>query len=87
MRNLGLLAVAALAAASNVASAQVGYPPAQSPFRDLRETHAFTFYSGYYRAKKDPARVAPRSGPMVGLHYEWRASGRIHALEALPVVW
>jgi hypothetical protein len=61
--------------ASSVATAQVGYPPGQSPFRDLRERQAFTFYSGYYRAKLDPARVAPQSGPMVGVHYMWRASG------------
>jgi hypothetical protein len=55
--------------------AQVGYPPRQSPFRDLRETQAITFYTGYYRAKLDPARVAPRSGPILGAHYQWRASG------------
>lgn len=66
---------AALMIASSAAGAQVGYPPAQSPFRDLRERQAFTFYSGYFRAKRDPARVAPRSGPMVGMHYLWRASG------------
>jgi hypothetical protein len=55
--------------------AQVGYPPLQSPFRDLRETQEFTFFAGWYRAKKDPARVVPRSGPMIGGHYQWRASG------------
>ena len=78
MRSLKLLGLVAVALASGVADAQVGYPPAQSPFRDISETHAITFYSGYYRAKKDPARVAPRSGPMIGLHYEWRASGPAH---------
>jgi hypothetical protein len=67
----GVLVFAAMA----TAGAQVGYPPAQSPFRDLRETQAFTFYSGYFLAKKDPARVAPVSGPIVGMHYGWRASG------------
>ena len=86
MRTIRLLAVAALAAASSPANAQVGYPPNQSPFRDLRETHALTFYSGYFRAKKDPARVAPRSGPMVGLHYEWRASGPAHLTLDLSLI-
>src|SRR5688572_26790325 len=61
--------------AAGAAGAQVGYPPNQSPFRDLRERQEITFYSGYFRAKLDPARVVPRSGPIVGLHYQWRASG------------
>lgn len=55
--------------------AQVGYPPQQSPYRDIRETQGITFYTGYYRAKLDPARVVPRSGPMVGALYEWRVGG------------
>ena len=55
--------------------AQVGYDPANSPFRDLEHTQEFSFYSGYYKAKKDPAQVAPRSGPVIGMHYQWRASG------------
>lgn len=67
--------VVALMAFSTNAFAQVGYPPQQSPYRDLRETMEISFYSGYYRAKKDPARVAPVSGPMVGAHYQWRAGG------------
>jgi hypothetical protein len=69
-------AVAALMViAAATASAQVGYPPAQSPFRDLRERQEVTFFTGWYLAKKDPARVAPQSGPLVGAHYQWRASG------------
>lgn len=68
----------ALALIAGTASAQVGYPPRQSPYRDLRETMEFTLYSGYYRAKKDPARVAPVSGPMLGAHYQWRAGGPAH---------
>ena len=55
--------------------AQVGYPPQKSPYRDIRETQEVTLYTGYYRAKLDPARVAPRSGPMVGALYEWRMGG------------
>lgn len=58
--------------------AQVGYPPQRSPYRDLRETQEVTIFSGYYRAKKDPAGVAPRSGPMLGAHYQWRAGGPAH---------
>jgi hypothetical protein len=56
-------------------SAQVGYPPTRSPYRDLRETQEITFFTGYYRAKRDRADVAPKSGPLVGTHYQWRAGG------------
>jgi hypothetical protein len=55
--------------------AQVGYPPDKSPYRDLRATQEVTLYTGYFRAKLDPAGVAPRSGPMVGALYQWRMGG------------
>jgi hypothetical protein len=74
MRPTCVAALAGLFLAVGEASAQVGYPPQQSPFRDLQRSQEVTFFSGYYRAKKDPARVAPRSGPMLGAHYQWRAS-------------
>lgn len=75
--------IATLVSASAVlgarqAAAQVGYPPQQSPYRDLRERQEVSFYTGYYRAKLDPARVAPRSGPMAGLRYQWRAGGPVN---------
>jgi hypothetical protein len=55
--------------------AQVGYEPRKSPFHDLQTTQEISFFSGYYRAKKDPARVAPQSGAYAGVHYQWRTSG------------
>lgn len=73
-RTFALLATL-MCAGSGALGAQVGYPPHQSPFRDLRETQEVTLFTGWYRAKLDPARVAPRSGLMVGAHYQWRASG------------
>lgn len=55
--------------------AQVGYDPAHSPYRDLPQTQEITVFSGYYRAKVDAARVAPQSGPLLGVLYQWRPSG------------
>src|SRR5437868_4359761 len=55
--------------------AQVGFTPPRSPYRDLEATQEATLYSGYYRARLDPAQVAPRSGPILGAHYQWRISG------------
>jgi hypothetical protein len=72
---LGVLAACTIGAGA--LGAQVGYDPARSPFRDLDFSQELTFYSGYYKAKKDPAQVAPRSGPVAGVHYEWRAGGPV----------
>ena len=70
----GFIALAGLLV-SAVAHAQVGYDPQRSPFRDLEKTQELTVFTGFYSAKVDPARVAPESGPMTGVHYQWRAGG------------
>jgi hypothetical protein len=68
----------ALALGSGALQAQVGYDPHSSPYRDLRQTQELTAFSGYFRAKADPARVAPQSGPIIGVLYQWRPSGPMH---------
>ena len=70
-----LLLTGVTAFASSRLEAQVGYDPRRSPYRDLRETQEITIFSGYFRAKADPARVAPQSGPLAGVLYQWRPSG------------
>ena len=72
---LFMLAFVLACATARVAVAQVGYDPAHSPFRDIDQTQELSLYTGYYHAKADVARVAPRSGPMVGAHYQWRVNG------------
>lgn len=64
-----------ISAVASAARAQVGYDPAHSPFHDIETTQEIVLYSGYYHAKTDVARVAPRSGPIVGAHYQWRVNG------------
>ena len=49
---------------------QVGSRPSRSPFADLLYRQAFSFTGGYFHAARDPAGVAPQSGPMVGLQYD-----------------
>jgi len=66
-----LTAALVLACASPVL-AQVGYPPAESPFKDLEYRQEFSLSSGYYVAAKDPAGVAPQSGPMIAARYDLR---------------
>jgi hypothetical protein len=62
-------------AAPGALRAQVGYPPAQSPYRDLEFRQELTPYAGWFAASKDPAGVAPQSGPLIGLRYEARVGG------------
>jgi hypothetical protein len=69
----GALAIAATT--SGVAQGQVGYPPAESPFRDLAYKQEATIVMGYFAAGADPVGVAPQSGPMLGARYEVRVGG------------
>jgi hypothetical protein len=64
--------------AAVAAGAQVGYPPARSPYVDLLYTQEITAIGGYYVGRDDPAGVAPGSGAIVGVHYQWRAGGPAH---------
>lgn len=57
------------------AQVDVGYPPPRSPFRDLEFRQEATAFAGYYVAGKDPAGVAPQSGPMAGIRYEVNVGG------------
>ena len=58
--------------------AQVGYPPTRSPYRDVETTQEITAIGGYFVPHRDPANAAPQGGMLVGVHYEWRASGPAH---------
>ena len=57
------------------AAAQVGYPPTASPYRDLEFRQQASVFAGWYAAQKDPAGVAPRSAPMLGLRYDVNIGG------------
>lgn len=67
--------VLALALIATAAQAQVGYDPSKSPYRDLEKSQELTVTTGQFRASLDPARVAPRTGPVLGLKYQWLAGG------------
>ena len=66
-----LFGVVALLAAVPAVAQVVGYPPAASPYTDLQVSQELTAEFGYTRARTDPAGVAPKSAPMIGL----RSSG------------
>ena len=69
------MAVLAVATMTTAGQAQVGYPPAESPFRDLVYRQEATIVGGYFAAGKDPVGVAPKGGPMIGARYEVRVGG------------
>jgi hypothetical protein len=60
-----------LTATASAASAQVGYDPGKSPYRDLEKGQEITLTTGVLRASSDPAHVAPQSGSWLGLKYQW----------------
>jgi hypothetical protein len=67
--------VAAGAAPLGAQTVDVGHPPPRSPYRDLEYKQEAGVFGGYYLAGKDPAGVAPRSGPMFGIRYEVSVGG------------
>jgi hypothetical protein len=71
-------ALIALVLAASTAGAQVGYPPAKSPYLDLTYSQEITAIVGYYFSRIDPAGVTPKSAALTGVHYEWRAGGPAH---------
>jgi len=78
--------MAMIVGAVSTAAAQrteVGYPPTRSPYVDLEHSQELTLIGGQYHAHRDPADVGPQSGPIVGVHYEWRAGGPAHLVAEL----
>jgi opacity protein-like surface antigen len=69
-----LLFVAALLCAAP-ASAQVGHEPAKSPYVDLEYGQELTLLGGYVRTRHDPAGIAPKNYPVLGVRYELKLTG------------
>lgn len=76
---LGLVSAAATAGAQG----SVGYTPGTSPYVDMPYNQEWTLLVGNFHAHRDPANVGPQSGTLVGLHYEWRASGPLYLLSEI----
>jgi hypothetical protein len=70
---IGCLTLLAIAPAR----AQVGHPPAESPYTDLEYKQELTPLFGYTRARTDPAGILPQSAFMLGLNYEIYLAGPV----------
>ncbi len=76
MKQVLLALICSLTATTAAAQGvDVGHQPGSSPFSDLEYKQEASVVGGYYLAGKDPAGVAPRSGPMVGFRYEVGVGG------------
>lgn len=73
MRRFAALVLLALVA--RPALAQLGTTPEKSPFRDVEYNHEWTYFAGYLSNAADPAGVAPGSGPLVGIRYDYHFAG------------
>lgn len=78
IRSIAPTIAATLVLSAAAVGAQVGYPPARSPYIDLEHAQEITFIVGEYHAHRDPVNVGPQSGLLLGAHYEWRAGGPAH---------
>jgi len=75
LRRSALVAVAAALSAARAAGGQVGHTPEASPYVDLVYRQEVTTFTGYLATQRDPARVAPRSGPLAGARYSLYLAG------------
>lgn len=60
---------------SSSAQAQVGHPPAESPYRDQKIGQTLSFLAGQLRPGRDPAGVAPAAAPVFGARYDVGVGG------------
>jgi hypothetical protein len=64
--------------ATSSASAQVGYPPDRSPYRDRDYNREWTYFAGHFSAERDPVGVAPTEGPMAGIRWQMYLTGPLY---------
>jgi hypothetical protein len=82
-RLIHVLCATVLLLVSRSVAAQVGHTPEESPYADLVYRHELTTFSGYLSTRRDPAGVAPRSGPLVGVRYALHLTGPAHFIARL----
>lgn len=74
-----LVAVLALTMAATPVGAQVGHPPASSPYRDILHGTSWSLLVGHLGGDGGKIRVGPRNGATFGVRYDLRMSGLIQA--------
>lgn len=80
MRSIVTGVTAALAALFHLAgpvAAQVGNPPAASPYTDIRKGHSLTALVGKFGGDGGNFGIGPHDGTVYGLHYDIRSGSTI----------
>jgi hypothetical protein len=57
--------------------AQVGHPPASSPYRDIPKGHTFTPFAAFFAGDGGRFGVAPHNGQVYGFRYDIRTGSTI----------
>src|ERR671910_1140205 len=58
-------------------SAQVGHPPGDSPFRDIRKGHPVTALGGYFGGSGGEFNIGPHKGAVYGGRYDIRTGSTV----------
>jgi hypothetical protein len=82
---VAILGVLAVTIAAPLA-AQVGNPPSESPYRDVRNKQELTAFGGWFAGNEGAAGVGPQAGPAVGVLYEMRIGGPVNLMARLTGV-
>ena len=72
-----LFGLLALLVAAPMSAQQVGFPPAESPYRDLEFKQELSPYGGWASASRDAAGVLPQSASIFGLRYQIHLAGPV----------
>jgi hypothetical protein len=75
-----------LALVAAPAAAQVGHPPAESPYHDIPFKQEITLYGGNYQGAIGKAGVGPTGGTVIGARYSIRLGGPVEATAHLARV-
>jgi len=74
---VGMSMVGLCALAVPSLAAQVGHPPSNSPFRDIRKGHTITAVGGYFGGSGGQFNIGPHKGATFGGRYDIRTGSTI----------
>ncbi|HJR17900.1 MAG TPA: hypothetical protein VJ808_13700 [Gemmatimonadales bacterium] len=73
----GLRIMVFCALATQPLAAQVGYPPEESPYRDIRKGHTLTAQGSYFGGSGGQFNIGPHKGTVFGGRYDIRTGSTI----------
>ena len=74
---LALLVAAASLHSVRPIAAQVGHPPGNSPFRDIRKGHTVSAMGGYFGGSGGDFKIGPHKGAVYGARYDIRTGSTV----------